>query len=157
MEPKRNEPCTCGSGKKYKRCCGKPKESYIKPIEFNKKDPLKDFDNLDIDPNKMDPKTVKKVTNALKRMPKSRLNKLQNLMKKSMKDQDIPKNSKNIEKLMPNELKDIDPKEENNINENKAKDLIKKAVKSGQISKEKGEELLGEKKKSIFSKLFRKK
>jgi len=22
-EPKRNEPCSCGSGKKYKQCCGK--------------------------------------------------------------------------------------------------------------------------------------
>ena len=21
--PKRNDPCTCGSGKKYKQCCGK--------------------------------------------------------------------------------------------------------------------------------------
>jgi len=20
----RNDPCTCGSGKKYKKCCGKP-------------------------------------------------------------------------------------------------------------------------------------
>ena len=23
-EPGRNDPCRCGSGKKYKRCCGKP-------------------------------------------------------------------------------------------------------------------------------------
>ena len=22
VEPKRNEPCPCGSGKKYKHCCG---------------------------------------------------------------------------------------------------------------------------------------
>ena len=22
-KPKRNDPCPCGSGKKYKRCCGK--------------------------------------------------------------------------------------------------------------------------------------
>ncbi len=22
-QPKRNDPCTCGSGKKYKQCCGK--------------------------------------------------------------------------------------------------------------------------------------
>ena len=24
-EPERNAPCPCGSGKKYKKCCGKPK------------------------------------------------------------------------------------------------------------------------------------
>ena len=24
-EPKRNDPCPCGSGKKYKKCCGKMK------------------------------------------------------------------------------------------------------------------------------------
>ena len=23
VQPKRNDPCTCGSGKKYKQCCGK--------------------------------------------------------------------------------------------------------------------------------------
>ena len=23
-QPKRNDPCPCGSGKKYKQCCGKP-------------------------------------------------------------------------------------------------------------------------------------
>lgn len=23
-EPERNAPCPCGSGKKYKKCCGKP-------------------------------------------------------------------------------------------------------------------------------------
>ncbi len=23
-KPKRNEPCPCGSGKKFKQCCGKP-------------------------------------------------------------------------------------------------------------------------------------
>jgi len=23
-KPKRNDPCPCGSGKKYKQCCGKP-------------------------------------------------------------------------------------------------------------------------------------
>ena len=22
-QPKRNDPCSCGSGKKYKKCCGK--------------------------------------------------------------------------------------------------------------------------------------
>ena len=25
-EPKRNDPCPCGSGYKYKKCCGKEKE-----------------------------------------------------------------------------------------------------------------------------------
>ncbi|MCK6263290.1 SEC-C domain-containing protein [Vibrio sp. ZSDE26] len=24
MKPGRNEPCPCGSGKKYKRCCNEP-------------------------------------------------------------------------------------------------------------------------------------
>ena len=24
-KPKRNDPCPCGSGKKYKQCCGAPK------------------------------------------------------------------------------------------------------------------------------------
>ena len=23
VKPERNDPCTCGSGKKYKKCCGK--------------------------------------------------------------------------------------------------------------------------------------
>ncbi len=26
-QPKRNEPCPCGSGYKYKKCCGKEKEA----------------------------------------------------------------------------------------------------------------------------------
>ncbi|MBO4251054.1 MAG: SEC-C domain-containing protein [Clostridia bacterium] len=25
IAPKRNDPCPCGSGKKYKNCCGKDK------------------------------------------------------------------------------------------------------------------------------------
>jgi len=25
QKPNRNDPCSCGSGKKYKQCCGKPK------------------------------------------------------------------------------------------------------------------------------------
>ena len=35
MSPERNEPCPCGSGKKYKRCCGAPRVD-IDPVTLNR-------------------------------------------------------------------------------------------------------------------------
>ena len=35
MSPERNEPCPCGSGKKYKRCCGAPRVK-LDPIALNR-------------------------------------------------------------------------------------------------------------------------
>ena len=35
MSPERNEPCPCGSGKKYKRCCGTPRVD-IDPVTLNR-------------------------------------------------------------------------------------------------------------------------
>lgn len=31
--PARNKPCPCGSGRKYKKCCGKPREHVLNPYE----------------------------------------------------------------------------------------------------------------------------
>lgn len=32
MKPGRNDPCPCGSGKKYKKCCQDKDNGYIPPI-----------------------------------------------------------------------------------------------------------------------------
>lgn len=37
----RNDPCPCGSGKKYKKCCGKKAQAGGKPITATKLDPSK--------------------------------------------------------------------------------------------------------------------
>ncbi|MEK3906337.1 YecA family protein [Oceanobacillus sp. FSL W7-1309] len=34
-KPKRNDPCTCGSGKKYKKCCGSSNVTTISPEVYN--------------------------------------------------------------------------------------------------------------------------
>jgi len=54
VKPDRNQPCPCGSGKKYKRCC-LPKDEAAVSEALSQPDPLCDFewddDHLDEDSN----------------------------------------------------------------------------------------------------------
>ena len=84
----RNQPCPCGSGKKYKRCCGKgaapqlgtPKQA---PPQL---------------PEGMDPNAIQQFQNMMKRMPKGQLAHLQSLAKRAMAGQDV---SQEMAKLGP--------------------------------------------------------
>src|SRR4051812_29694277 len=93
----RNEPCPCGSGKKYKRCCG----VNAAPKLTESKRPAFPFPQGEGTPSgasgatgnnpmaNMDPQVMMQVSQALQRLPKGQLQRLQNLMQKAMSGKDV--------------------------------------------------------------------
>lgn len=85
----RNEPCPCGSGAKYKRCCGK---GAAPVLTIPKSTPS------------VDPTTLAGVSSALKSLPKSQMKELQKLMKRGMAGEDISKEAQALEGQLPPEF-----------------------------------------------------
>lgn len=96
----RNEPCPCGSGKKYKRCCGvdaAPKLGVPKQAVSENPD-VQEF------LSKVPQDTMAQMQDALKRMPKAQLRKLQELMARAMRGEDVSKEMAILEKQLPKGL-----------------------------------------------------
>lgn len=112
----RNEPCPCGSGKKYKRCCGvdaAPKLSIPKvnlgggaalgapgmggEIPPGAMPP-------GFDPSQMDPKMMQDLAQQFRKLPKSQMQRLQGLVQKAMAGKDVSEEAQALEGSLPVEL-----------------------------------------------------
>ena len=99
----RNEPCPCGSRKKYKRCCGvgaAPKLSepkYPEGYDPSAPNPMAN----------MDPQMMTQVTQAIQRLPKGQLQRLQGLMQRAMQGADVTADAEAFEKTLPPEFKEL--------------------------------------------------
>ena len=112
----RNEPCPCGSGRKYKRCCGVdaapqlgvPKSS-LNPFGAMGVDSGAEGGNPDagaspfggFDPSQIDPALLMQVSQALQRLPKGQMQKLQSIMQKAMAGKDVAREAQEFEKSLP--------------------------------------------------------
>lgn len=168
----RNEPCPCGSGKKYKRCCGvsaAPQLSVPKQSPAGGWDPsmLEDFD----------PQMAQQFTQALQRLPKGQLQRLQSMMQRAMNGKDVSAEAAEFEKTLPADFQQImqtwgmaaasslgqmpgdspaissEPslevsqgsanQDSAEMTEEKARELVARAIADGTLSQEQGAALLG--------------
>ena len=174
----RNEPCPCGSGKKYKRCCGvnaapklsAPREPAPFAGGFNPKAGAPGFDPKMME--NMDPQWMMQVSQALQRLPKGQLQRLQTVMQKAMNGKDVTAEAQELEKNLPPEfqslmqswagtmgglggggeeaalpgefpaLPGVPAPENTQMTEEQARLLVEQAAKSGVISTEQAESLL---------------
>jgi hypothetical protein len=174
----RNEPCPCGSGKKFKRCCG---------IDAAPK--LTESKKPAIDPSAlgdMNPEFMAQVGQALQRLPRGQLQRLQSMMQRAMSGADVSAEAAELEKNLPPDFKnlmqswqgmaggamgggspfggglpDVLPAEasaEPTMTEEEARKLVEEAAKQGAIPAEQAEALLqapSSDSSSKFGKLWR--
>jgi hypothetical protein len=157
----RNEPCPCGSGKKYKRCCGvgaAPKLSV--PAQVNLPEGTGGAMPGGFDPSAVNPEVMMQFTQALQRLPKGQLQRLQAIMAKAMSGKDVTAEAKEFENSLPvdfqnliHSFKDFMPQpgalpqtqtSTSEMTEEQARALVAKAAQEGVISQEKAENLLKE-------------
>lgn len=168
----RNEPCPCGSGKKYKRCCGvaaapkltPPKAAATQSPGF---DPAA-FSN-------MDPQMMSQISQGLQRLPKGQLQRLQAIMQKAMNGKDVSSEAQELERSLPKDFQEMiqgltatygasmfqgmqqpeggaegplalpEPSAQGQspgLTEEQARELVAKAAAEGKISQEQAESLL---------------
>ena len=153
----RNEPCPCGSGKKHKRCCGVNAAPKITPPKQTEQsggpwDPAALAN--------MDPQMMQQVSNALQRLPRGQLQKLQSIMQKAMSGKDVTAESAEFEKSLPPDFQQLmqtfamsaamasaqpEPAETEalkSMTEDRAREIVEKAAAEGTITKEQAESLL---------------
>lgn len=99
----RNEPCPCGSGKKYKRCHG-----VSAPPKLST--PAAAAPGAGPDPSQMlknmDPQAVAQMQQALARIPRGQLQKLQGLMQRAMSGKDVSQEAADFEQNLPSDLQE---------------------------------------------------
>ena len=111
----RNEPCPCGSKKKYKRCHGvdaAPKLSTPASVPA-----LADgaegasgagaANGLPFDPSQLDPAMMAQVSQALQRLPRGQMQRLQAIMQKAMSGKDVTREAAEFEKTLPPAFKSL--------------------------------------------------
>lgn len=105
----RNEPCPCGSGKKYKRCCGvdaAPKLST--PAQASPDGGTADAHPFaGFDPNSIDPKFLNQFAQMFKKLPKGQMQKFQALMQKAASGKDISKEAAQLQGSLPVEFQQM--------------------------------------------------
>jgi hypothetical protein len=168
----RNEACPCGSGKKYKRCCGAnaapklgvPKAAWP-PADLGAAK-MPDMSKLPpgFDPSAMDPELMSKVGQAIQRLPKGQIQKLQALMQKAMAGKDVSKEAGVLEQSLPPDLRSMltamapAATEQSGMDEAEARKIVEAAIADGRISKEEADNLVAkptEENKSTWSKLWK--
>ena len=102
MEVGRNEPCPCGSGKKFKRCCG-----FSEPVVTAGPSDAPASPLPGIDPSQFNPEWMAQMSQALQRLPKGQMQKLQSLMQKAVSGKDISREADAFEKTLPVSLQGL--------------------------------------------------
>ncbi len=155
----RNEPCPCKSGKKYKRCCG----ANAAPKLSQPKAPAENFPGQ-MDPSALgnfDPQMMMQMSQALQRLPKGQIQRLQSLMQKAMSGKDVAAEAAEFEKGLPPDFQnlmmslagqfgemnpaieaEVVPPSTPEMSVDQAKDVIAKAVAEGKLSPEQADQLL---------------
>lgn len=157
----RNEPCPCGSGKKFKRCCGvdaAPKLTTPKMAAPAEGSPW----NPEV-MSQMDPQMMLQVGQALQRLPKGQLQRLQSIMQKAMSGKDVTEEAQELEKSLPADFQEMmrsfalaasaaqmsaESSNETSaaltepMTVEKAREVIAQAAREGKITKEEADTLL---------------
>lgn len=110
----RNEPCPCGSGRKYKRCCGihaSPKLTTLAEATNSSNDVkqnpipngLPDMPGMEgVDQNMM-----LQFAQSMQRLPKGQLQRFQSLVQKAMHGKDVSREFSALEQNLPVELQQM--------------------------------------------------
>jgi hypothetical protein len=158
----RNEPCPCGSGKKFKRCHGvdaAPKLSLpnlnagAAPAAGSASPPNMPGLPPGFDPSKLDPQMMAGFAQALQRLPKSQLQKLQGIVLKAQSGKDVSREAMELEKSLPPQFQEMMRAfalqatmsmagSEADLTPDQARQIVEKAAAEGKISKEEAETLL---------------
>lgn len=158
----RNEPCPCKSGKKYKRCCGADAAPKLSQPKVPAAGGPGGFDPSAL--GNFDPQMMMQMSQALQRLPKGQLQRLQSIMQKAMNGKDVSTEAAEFEKTLPPDFQSMMmsfagqfaaanmgqapeqvPAEGNvqsDMSVDQAKNVIAQAVAEGKISKEQAESLL---------------
>ena len=139
----RNEACPCGSGKKYKRCHGvgaAPKLSVpAAPPQLPGGGGMPGFD-----PSQLDPKMLMQFSQALQRLPRGQMQRLQAMMQKAMAGKDVSQEAAEFERTLPpgfqEMMKGMMPAPE--MTAEQARAIVEKATAEGKVSAEQAESLL---------------
>jgi len=107
----RNEPCPCGSKKKYKRCCGMDAAPKL-TTPAAAANPMAGGAAgggapAGFDPSQFDPQMMLQFSQMLGRLPKGQLQKLQNLMQRAMSGKDVTREAKEFENSLPVEFQSM--------------------------------------------------
>jgi hypothetical protein len=106
----RNEPCPCGSKKKYKRCCGMDAAPKLTTPAAGA-NPMAGAGAggapAGFDPSQFDPQMMLQFSQMLGRLPKGQLQKLQNLMQRAMSGKDVTREAKEFESSLPVEFQSM--------------------------------------------------
>lgn len=174
----RNEPCPCGSGKKYKRCCGTaaepklgtPKNPATGGLPPEAQEMLR-AQGLNPDDIPMD--AFSGMMQAFQKLPKAQARKFQSLMQRAMSGEDVSNEMAVLEKQLPPQFQEMmagmmpetqgqDSQDDTPMSEDEAKKVLEKAIASGQISEKEADEFLNstqdqKEKKPWFKSMFKKK
>lgn len=106
----RNEPCPCGSGKKHKRCCGvnaAPKLGVPAETQQGGAPQMSKMPQLPagFDPSAINPETMMPLIQAMQRLPRGQLQRLQAVMQKAMAGKDVSREAAELERSLPAEFK----------------------------------------------------
>ncbi len=172
-EVSRNEPCPCGSGRKYKRCHGvsaPPKLSTPAAAGTGAEGGAGAGNPAALLQN-MDPAALAQMQQALARIPKGQLQRLQGLMQKAMSGKDVSQEAADFERNLPTDLQQqlrglgmqmmaqqggsasapASASAPGEMSEEEAKAIVAAAAAEGKISAEQAEALGVEKKKGLGS------
>jgi hypothetical protein len=93
----RNEPCPCGSGKKYKRCCGVSAAPKLSQPKMNPGE----MPALPPGLENMDPQMMMQAAQMLQRLPRGQLQRLQSIMQRAMAGKDVTREAEEFQKTLP--------------------------------------------------------
>lgn len=152
----RNEPCPCGSGKKYKRCCGvsaAPKLGVPKTAPGG----TPGFDPSQA--GQMDPQMMMQLSQAIQRLPRGQMQRLQSIMQKAMSGKDVSREAEEFEKTLPVEFQSmlqgfkapespsasiLPETNSSGMTEADAKRIVEQAIAEGKISEAQAAPLLND-------------
>jgi hypothetical protein len=100
----RNEPCPCGSGKKYKRCCGVDAAPKLTAPAAG---PAGLPGGLPPGMDQMDPAMMMQLSQAFQRLPRAQMQKFQSLMQRAMAGKDVSREAEELERSLPPEFKEL--------------------------------------------------
>ena len=117
----KNEPCPCGSGKKYKRCHGKSVGGVSVSEALKNKKPKKQKFQMPgagggmpgaegmggVDPSQFDQGQLQEMASLMKRMPKGQVQKIQSMMQRAMAGKDVSAEAAQLEKTLPPEFHEM--------------------------------------------------
>lgn len=111
----RNEACPCGSGKKYKRCCGVGAAPKITPPKQSSANSSLEGEGGagpggPFDPSMLqnfNPEMMMQVTQTLQKLPKGQLQRLQAIMQKAMRGKDVSVEAEEFQRTLPLELQNL--------------------------------------------------